>query len=195
METFAGILVHTPWWVYLAFAYIIYAGIRATRPRRIPILRLLVPPCIFTLLSIHSLMGRVNDNSLYVMAWSIATTLGFTLGRLEIRRLTFGVDRKNRRLEVPGSFFNLFLFLFFFGAHYYYGFLSATDPERLKGVAFVVVFLMVSGISTGVMWARGLCYLLAYTKTTSAESSGQDTRRRQVELEVFLGNTPGGNDP
>ncbi|HUJ69718.1 MAG TPA: hypothetical protein VLW86_09350, partial [Syntrophorhabdales bacterium] len=72
MDTFIGMLLHTPWWVYLAFAYVIYAGLKAMRPRRVSFVRLLVPPAIFTVVSAFNVIGRMGDHVLYITPWSLA---------------------------------------------------------------------------------------------------------------------------
>ncbi|HVN96415.1 MAG TPA: hypothetical protein VMT62_08300 [Syntrophorhabdaceae bacterium] len=164
METFIGILKHTPWWVFLAFVYVLYAGIKATRPRRVPMFRLLIPPCIFTLLSLYTLIGRIGDHVLYILPWGLAIGTGIIIGWLESRRFVLVADKKGRHLQIPGSVLSFFLFLFFFGAQYYYGFMRATDPARVKGITFVVFMLLVSGLGTGIMWLRSYSYLLAYTR-------------------------------
>ena len=41
------VLVHTPVWVWALFAFVIYQGITALRPREVPIWRLLIVPAVF----------------------------------------------------------------------------------------------------------------------------------------------------
>jgi hypothetical protein len=42
-----GILLHTPWWVFVVFALLLALGIQALRPRVVSAWRLLVTPGIF----------------------------------------------------------------------------------------------------------------------------------------------------
>lgn len=169
MENFIEILLHTPWWVYVLFAYILYVGIKATKMRSVPVLQLFIAPAIFTILSIHTLIGRIGDHFLYLIPWGIAAMIGITIGWIEMHRLNIIVDRKKRLLKIPGSAFTLILFLLFFGSKYYYGFMSATDPEQVKEIQFVILILMISGIGTGIMWVRGFGYFFKYVKYPSAE--------------------------
>jgi hypothetical protein len=159
---FIEILLHTPWWVYVLFAYILYVGIKATKMRNVPVLRLFIAPSIFTVLSIHTLVAQIGEHFLYVIPWGVAAGIGIVIGWIEMRRLNLIVDRKNRLLKIPGSAFTLILFLLFFGSKYYYGFLSATHPERLKEIRFVIFILLISGIGTGIMWVRGFGYFFKY---------------------------------
>jgi hypothetical protein len=169
MENFFAILVHTPWWVYIAFAYVLYVGIKAMKLRSVPAFQLFIVPGIFTILSIHTLVGRIGDHFLYIIPWCAAVVMGIAIGWAEMKRLNIVVDRKNRLLKIPGSAFTLILFLLFFGSQYYYGFMSATAPERAKEIQLVIFILLISGIGTGVMWVRGFGYFFKYVKNPSAE--------------------------
>jgi hypothetical protein len=167
MENLIQILLHTPWWVYVLFGFILYVGIKATKMRSIPVRQLFIGPSIFTVLSIYILVGRIGDHFLYIIPWGIASIIGIAIGWVEMHRLNIVVDRKNRLLKIPGSAFTLILFLLFFGSNYYYGFLSATDPERVKQIQFVIYILLVSGIGTGIMWVRGFGYFFKYVTSRS----------------------------
>jgi hypothetical protein len=50
MEHLFEILTHTPWWVYVLFAYILYVGITAMKLRSVPVFQLFIVPTIFTIL-------------------------------------------------------------------------------------------------------------------------------------------------
>jgi hypothetical protein len=167
MENLIQILLHTPWWVYVLFGFILYVGIKATKMRSIPVRQLFIGPSIFTVLSIYILVGRIGDHFLYIIPWGIASIIGIAIGWVEMHRLNIVVDRKNRLLKIPGSAFTLILFLLFFGSNYYYGFLSATDPERVKQIQFVIYILLVSRIGTGIMWVRGFGYFFKYVTSRS----------------------------
>lgn len=169
MENFIEILLHTPWWVYVVFAYILYVGIKATKMRSVPVFQLFIAPSIFTILSLHTLVGRVTDHFWYIIPWGLAVGTGIAIGWIEMHRLNILVDRKKRLLKIQGSAFTLILFLLFFGSQYYYGFKSATDPERIKEIQFVLFILLNSGIATGIMWVRGFGYFFKYLKSPSVE--------------------------
>jgi hypothetical protein len=167
MQNFIEILLHTPWWVYVLFGCVLYVGIKATKMRSVPVRQLFIGPSIFTVLSIYILVGRIGDHFLYIIPWGIATIIGIVIGELEMHRLNIIVDRKHHLLKIPGSAFTLILFLLFFGSNYYYGFMSATDPEQVKQIQFVIYILLVSGIGTGIMWVRGFGYFFKYVTSRS----------------------------
>jgi hypothetical protein len=171
MGNFIEILLHTPWWVYVVFAYILYVGIQATKMRSVPVFRLFIVPSIFTVLSLHTHVGRMGDHFWYIIPWGVAAGIGIAIGWVEMQRLNIIVDRRKRVLKIQGSAFTLILFLLFFGAQYYYGFMSATEPERVREIQFVIFILLVSGIGTGIMWVRGLGYFLRYLKNAAVGST------------------------
>jgi hypothetical protein len=168
MEHLFEILTHTPWWVYVLFAYILYVGITAMKLRSVPVFQLFIVPTIFTILSIHTLVGRIGDHLLYIIPWALAAAIGLSIGWIEMKRLNIVVDRKKRLLKIPGSVFTLILLLLFFGSQYYYGFISATAPERAKEIQFVIFILLISGMGTGIMWVRGVGYFFKYVKSPLA---------------------------
>ena len=170
MENFIDILLHTPWWVYVLFGFILYVGIKATKMRSVRVHQLFIAPSIFTVLAIYILVGRISDHFLYLIPWGTASLIGIAIGWLEMHRLNIIVDRKHHLLKIPGSAFTLIFFLLFFGSNYYYGFMSATDPERVKQIQFVIYILLVSGIGTGIMWVRGFGYFFKYLKNPSVVS-------------------------
>ncbi len=169
MEYFFEVLTHTPWWVYVMFAYILYAGITATKLRSVPVSQLFIVPIALTILSIHTLVGRIGDHVLYIIPWVIAAALGMVIGWIEMKRLNITVDRENHLLKIPGSIFTLILLLLFFGCKYYYGFVSATAPERAKQIQFLIFILMITGMGTGVMWVRGFGYFFKYVNSPSGK--------------------------
>jgi len=164
MEDLIEILLHTPWWVYVLFAYIVFIGVKATKMRSVPVLQLFIAPSIFTVLSIYTLVGRIGDHFLYMIPWGSAAIIGIAIGWIEMRRLNITVDRKKRLLKIPGSAFTLILYFIFFGSGYYYGFMSFIHPERVREVQFVIFILLISGIGTGIMWVRGFGYLFKYVR-------------------------------
>ncbi len=169
MEYFFETLTHTPWWVYLLFAYILFVGIAAMKLRSVPVFQLFIVPTILTVLSIHTLVGRIGDHFLYIIPWGIAAAIGIAIGWVEMKRLNIVVDREKRLLKIPGSVFTLILLLVFFGCKYYYGFMSATAPERAKQIQFVIFILMITGMGTGVMWVRGFGYFFKYVNSPSVK--------------------------
>jgi hypothetical protein len=131
--------------------------------------QLFIAPSIFTVLSIYILVGRIGDHFFYIIPWGTASLIGIAIGWVEMHRLNIIVDRKHHLLKIQGSAFTLILFLLFFGSNYYYGFMSATDPERVKEIQFVIYILLVSGIGTGIMWVRGFGYFFKYLKNSPVE--------------------------
>ena len=47
MIFFYQILIHTPPWVWILLAYLVFQGIKAMQPRKTPIWRALIVPVVF----------------------------------------------------------------------------------------------------------------------------------------------------
>ena len=57
-------LIHTPWWVYLLLAYLIFIGIKARKPSTVSIYKLAILPVVFLSLSIEMLVTHFDINFL-----------------------------------------------------------------------------------------------------------------------------------
>jgi hypothetical protein len=86
-----GVLTHTPPWVFLLFAYLVWQGIRALQPRTQSIWRLLIVPLIFIAWG-FSRIGLRNDNEWPLLAWLAAAVVMAPLAFLTGPRL-LAVDR------------------------------------------------------------------------------------------------------
>lgn len=68
MQFYIDILTHTPVWVFVLLAYLIYQGTQALRPRTVPIWRLLIVPGVFIVMGL-SRMAAANGGLGAPLAW------------------------------------------------------------------------------------------------------------------------------
>jgi len=100
-----GVLIDTPRWVFVLFAYLVWRGIRAMRPQTIPIWRALIVPAVFIVWGV-SRTGLGSQGSLSpLVAWSVAALTLMPVGVLTPRRLE--VDHATGHIIRPGSAFPL----------------------------------------------------------------------------------------
>ncbi len=153
-ETIWQIIIHTPWWVYLLFAYLIFIGIKASKSRVTPFLKLLIAPIIFSWMSIDTLVGDVGSSSYANSIWAIAILIGVFFGWLQLRLLKIQTDRKRLLIKMPGSWITLILILIIFFSKYYFGYSSAVQPSLLENTGYVFIMLAISGVCTGLFIGR-----------------------------------------
>lgn len=177
IETIWQILIHTPWWVYLLFAYLIFIGVKASKTRAVPFLKLLVAPVIFTWMSVDTLTGDVGLSGYAVSIWVITILLGTFLGWLQLYWMKVQTDRQHLLVKMPGSWITLILVLVIFFSKYYFGYSSAVDPALLHNGVYVFFMLAISGVCTGLFIGRVVriiqLLLIAPQVSLKAEASEQ----------------------
>src|SRR6185369_9444875 len=68
------VLIHTPVWVFALLAFLVWQGIKATRPRTVTIWRSLIVPAVFIVWGLSRLVSR-QDYAGLLTAWLGAAAL------------------------------------------------------------------------------------------------------------------------
>src|SRR5438128_7207365 len=98
------ILTHTPIWVFPLFAYLVWLGIKAMRPRTVTIWRSLIVPAVFIVWGLSRLFSRQD------YAWPLVAWLGAAAALLLIGLLTaqpFELDHTTVEIKRPGRLVQL----------------------------------------------------------------------------------------
>lgn len=155
--------IHTPWWVYVLLVYLIKVGVGALKTREVPIRNLFIIPCIFSLMSFHTLLTSFKIDAFTLSIWLASLVIGFLIGLIHIHISNMAVDHKKRTIEIPGSWTTLVVILLIFVAKYYFGYELARDPALMENTYFEIAALIVSGVGTGIFVGR-LAYFLHWFK-------------------------------
>ena len=159
--TFAyQILVHTPPWVWVLLAYLVWQGIKAMQPRTVPIWRALIVPVVFIVWGISRIGLGHQDSAWPLLAWIAAALALLPLGVLTPR--PFDVDHKTGEIIRPGSAFALIRNLVVFTLQYTVSVISAIDADD-RAVAFIVG-RAISGATAGYFFGSMIALLLAYRR-------------------------------
>ncbi len=169
MEAAKQILANTPWWVYVLFLYLIYVGIKASKPGTVSIHKLYIIPIIFTYLSIDTLITAVKINLFSVGTWLIAIIIGVGLGWLQVFRSVIQVDRPNKLVKLPGTWTTLVIIIIIFACKYYFGYELGVDPLKAEQTGFEFSMLAISGLCTGLFIGRLICYLYRLKNDSSVD--------------------------
>ena len=144
--TFAyQILIHTPLWVWVLLAYLVWQGIKAMQPRTVPIGRALIVPVVFIVWGISRIGFGHQDNALPLLAWIAAALVLLPLGVLTPR--PFEVDHASGLIIRPGSAFALIRNLVVFTLQYTVSVISAIDAGD-RALA-IIVGRAISGATAG----------------------------------------------
>ena len=160
------ILVHTPPWVWVLLAYLVWQGIKGMQPRTVPIWRALIVPVVFTVWGISRIGFGHQASPWPLVAWIAAALALLPLGVLTPR--PFEVDHKTGEIIRPGSAFALIRNLIVFSAQYAVGVISAIDAGD-RALA-IIVGRAISGATAGYFFGSMIALLIAYRRKRAEDA-------------------------
>jgi hypothetical protein len=154
------ILVHTPFWVWILLAYLVWQGIKSMQPRKAPIWRALIVPVVFIAWGVSRIGFGPHDNQWPLVAWIVAALVLLPLGVLTPR--PFDVDHKTGEIIRPGSAFALIRNLVVFSLQYTVSVISAIHAGD-RALA-IIVGRAISGATAGYFFGSMIALLIAYRR-------------------------------
>lgn len=151
-----------PLWAYLLFAFLVFLGLKATRPRAMSIYRLIILPAIFTIWNLVWLSERVHEQLSLLPLWFVGILVGFVLGWKSVSHWKIKADRKNKCLTLPGSWSIIFLILSVFVVRSYFVYTYETHPAKIE--QYFIYDSLLSGIFTGIFIGRAFDLYRKYKK-------------------------------
>jgi hypothetical protein len=169
MQIAVEILVHTPVWVFVLLAYLIWQGWQARRPRTQAIWRMLIVPLVFFLMGLSRLVLARDQGLEPMLAW-LAAAIAFASLALFRGPQLLAVDRKKGVVTRPGSWGGLIRNVTVFSLQY--GVAVATAMKLEPHAAVAIIGYAVSGASAGYFsgWAAAL--LRRYRNFDNGEGAG-----------------------
>jgi membrane protein CcdC involved in cytochrome C biogenesis len=159
MKYILNMLSGTPWWAWAILAYILYAGIKASKTKVISIKKLLLIPMVFSVMSIHSFVNVFNIHCLSVTTWATAILIGMCVGYYHTSRYKIEVNKKDLSLKIPGTWNTLIIVILIFCNKYYLHYSVAVNPSIVTQLWFTIFVLFVSGICSGFLNGRAIRYV------------------------------------
>lgn len=156
-----GILGHTPFWVYILFAYLMWMGLRRLEPRVTPITRVVILPVVFIVWGVSGLANRPFGSETIALLWLAGAVLGGLLGYTTGPKI-LAVDRSRRLVHLPGSWAPLTRNLLIFGSHYGLNVAAAIVPAL--STTLLRWDIAVSGASAGYFIGWGVSLWRHYHK-------------------------------
>ncbi|MHC4041470.1 DUF6622 family protein [Bradyrhizobium sp. 23AC] len=154
------ILTHTPLWVWVLLAYLVWQGIQSMQPRTTPIWRALILPVVFIIWGVSRIGFGPQGSAWPLIAWIVAALALLPLGLLTPR--PFDVDHKTGEIIRPGSAFALIRNLVVFSLQYAVGVISAIDASD-RALA-IIVGRAVSGATAGYFIGSTIALVIAYRR-------------------------------
>ncbi|WP_350238033.1 DUF6622 family protein [Pectobacterium colocasium] len=158
MEDLLIILRHTPYWVWVVLGYLIYAGIKASQPRRQSLTRMLVVPIVFMVWGVsaifHTLLFPLAAAGGFLLALLVGLGIGWMLGKTSGAYLP-----ESRVFQRTGSWWPLGLMLLTFCSRFYFSVQLARFPALAHDLVFCLLSGAVGGITAGIFSGVSLCLL------------------------------------
>lgn len=162
LETIWQYVLHTPWWVYVLFFYLLFVGIKAIKPRTLPLGKLFIIPALFFVWGVSGILEVAGFSLVHFFWWLLGLLIIATLAYLRTRRLAVIVDRSKKTLQIPGTYTTLIVILIIFASKYYFAAQLGANPNLAHDMTFIVVDLLVSGGVTGWFIGNLVGYLQKY---------------------------------
>jgi len=158
-------LIHTPIWVFPLFAYLVWLGIKAMRPRTTTIWRSLIVPAVFIIWGLTRLLSDYQHGMAPLVSWTVAALALAPVGLLMAR--PFEMDHVTGQIHRPGSPIPLVRNVTIFALQYMVAVIAAIHPDGLTMVP--LLGRAVSGAMTGYFLGRTIALLRQYRMQSKAD--------------------------
>jgi hypothetical protein len=155
------ILTKIPFYVWPLLAGLIFSGIKATKTGVIPLKIFWALPTFFFLLSGYSVISRYGITVITFLCWLIPLFIGILIGLQIGSRLKLRFDKKNKRVEMPGSWFTLILALSIFCSKFFIRISSLLHPEWI-GRSILLAPEIFAALACGTFIGRSIILFKKY---------------------------------
>ena len=166
MENVWDIVSGAPWWVYVLFVYLVMIGIKSTKPRTVPIKRVVLLPLLFLAWSFYGLYQKLQLGLFSLIPlWIIFLAIGTFLGVKEVWSWRVSVNHRKQEITLPGNYSTLVLIFLIFILKFFWGYFYATRTEISSWIYFADT--LTSSLVTGFFVGRAGFFFMAYHKKAS----------------------------
>lgn len=150
------ILAHTPRWVFVLFALLVWLGAKQLLAGSVSLTRVTLLPIAMTGLSFYGMLSTFGDSPIALLGWAgAATVLLLTVQRWPLSAAA-RYDAATRTCHLPGSATPLALMMGIFFTKYAVGVLVAMHPELPRHAGFALGIGTLYGAFSGIFAARAL---------------------------------------
>jgi len=103
INKFWTIIISTPWWVWVLFAYLIFVGIKARKGGVMPLWRLFILPVILVVWFLWSAFAKFGFHFGLLGLWILGLAIGCAIGWLYVRKKEVKSDKNHFLIEVPAD--------------------------------------------------------------------------------------------
>lgn len=150
------IISHTPTYVWLIFAVLVYRGLAASRNRSVSMRAVFILPLAMLALGVHGIAVGFGLATPAAAAWLAGLAIGAGLAWRLGGKAGVRVDRAAGMVLLRGSWLPLVLMLAIFAAKYALAVLLAMQPGLRGDLAFALPACATFGVLAGAFMGRPL---------------------------------------
>lgn len=171
MHTVMSAIRGTPWWVWLVFAFLIYRGINALKPRVTQLRSIFLMPTIFFGFAINSLLKNPCTAPYTLILWVLALLMGIAAAWFLNSHIVIKADKRKHLIQLPGTVSVLITVMSIFAIKYFFGYMAAVHADLCSIPAFIYIRLILYGGLSGLSVGKMLQYLQKYYHTETIDLS------------------------
>jgi len=162
IDFISGVLIHTPFWVYLILLFLISRGIKARRPATVALEKLAIIPAIFLLWDIYDLLVFRKLTLATGSLWLGGLLSGAGMGYILIKRTAVARAAAPRSIYREADYSALPFMMFAFAVKYVLGVMSAIAPDVLLRPGVSAFAIITGGLFAGVFVGKFVRYVRVY---------------------------------
>lgn len=129
VDAVISLLVYTPWWVFVIFGYLLFVGLKATKPRTVPLVQLFLLPSALTIWSLINFFRNTSVIFPALLWWLIILAGGLTIGFFIYSKRNIIINDQTKMVHLHGSWLPFILIMSIFIVKYYFGYSCAMSSS------------------------------------------------------------------
>lgn len=152
-------LIHTPWYVYIIFIYILFIGIKSLRDNVVSVYKFAILPILFIWMSVDIFTAKDHLSTQHWITFVIGIIIGSAFSWVTFKSTILGADAKKKLVKLSGNYSTLILLLVIFAVKYYVAYQVAviSHPSNMH----LIGLILLSSIFTGTFVGRFLLVIYA----------------------------------
>jgi hypothetical protein len=150
------ILAHTPRWVFVMFAVLVWFGAKQLLAASVSLTRVTLMPIVMTGLSVYGVVSAFGESLAALLGWAAAAAVLLVIVLRRPLPVDTRYDAAAREFSVGGSAVPLVLMMGIFFTKYVVGVMLAIHPELRHQAGFALGISTLYGAFSGIFSARAL---------------------------------------
>ena len=162
IDFISGILIHTPFWVYLILLFLINRGLKARKPATVALEKLAIIPAIFLLWDIYDLLVFRTLTLATGSLWLVGLLSGAAMGYILSKRTVVSRVAAPRSIYREADYSALPFMMLAFAVKYVLGVMSAIAPDVLQRPGVSAFAIITGGLFAGIFVGKFVRYVRVY---------------------------------